>query len=260
MLCLLSLRRATTQTSPVACCRIYEPTLEEGEARAGEGTPETGDPLSLVPDQPEPQTGNPMKKLTKLFALLAVLALFAVACGDDDTDTTEAADDAATETTDEVVEAEPEAGDDVAEAGDDEAVDDMADDDMAEEADVFVPPARIVSINPTGTEILFAIGAGDRVVAVDSFSYYPDEAPVTDLSGWQPNLEAILAFEPDLVVMDFNGDVQAGLEAAGVTVELATAPISSRTSMARSKRSAPPPETPSRRPSWSWRCAPRSTT
>ena len=45
-----------------------------------------------------------MKKLTKLFALLAVLALFAVACGDDDTDTPETADDAATETADEVVE------------------------------------------------------------------------------------------------------------------------------------------------------------
>ena len=160
-----------------------------------------------------------MRKLTKLFALLAVLALFAVACGDDDTDTTETADDAATETTDEVVEDDAPAEDDMSE-------DEMAEaDDTAEEEDVFVPPARIVSISPSGTEILYAIGAGDRVVAVDDFSYYPEGTPVTDLSGWQPNLEAILAFEPDLVVMDFNGDVQAGLEAAGVVVALSTAPI-----------------------------------
>ena len=165
-----------------------------------------------------------MRKLTKLFALLAVLALFAVACGDDDTDTTETADDAATETTDEVVEDDAPAEDDMSE--DEMADDDMAEaDDTAEEEDVFVPPARIVSISPSGTEILYAIGAGDRVVAVDDFSYYPEGTPVTDLSGWQPNLEAILAFEPDLVVMDFNGDVQAGLEAAGVVVALSTAPI-----------------------------------
>ena len=150
-----------------------------------------------------------------------MLALFAVACGDDDTDTTEAADDAATETTDEVVEAPADGDSSEAETADDE----MADDEMAEDEDVFVPPARIVSIDPSGTEILYAIGAGDRVVAVDDFSYFPEGTPVTDLSGWQPNLEAILAFEPDLVVMDFNGDVQAGLEAAGVAVVVSTAPI-----------------------------------
>ena len=86
-------------------------------------------------------------------------------------------------------------------------------------------PERIVSISPSGTEILYAIGAGDRVVAVDDFSYYPEGTPVTDLSGWQPNLEAILAFEPDLVVMGSNGDIEAGLEAAGVAVALSNAPI-----------------------------------
>ena len=53
--------------------------------------------------------------------------------------------------------------------------------------------------------ILFAIGAGYQVVAVDAFSYYPEEAPVTDLSGFTPNVEAILAFEPDLVVLVSHG-------------------------------------------------------
>jgi len=70
---------------------------------------------------------------------------------------------------------------------------------------------RIVSISPTGTEILFAIGAGDRVVAVDEFSYYPPEAPVTDFSGRQPTVEAIPSYDPDLVVMGSDGDVEATL-------------------------------------------------
>jgi iron complex transport system substrate-binding protein len=83
---------------------------------------------------------------------------------------------------------------------------------------------RIVSISPSATETLFAIGAGSLVVAVDEFSYFPAEAPVTDLSGWEPNVEAILGYEPDLVVMGSNGDLQANLEAAGVEVALTDAP------------------------------------
>ncbi|MGI8516228.1 MAG: ABC transporter substrate-binding protein [Acidimicrobiia bacterium] len=78
-------------------------------------------------------------------------------------------------------------------------------------------PERIVSLSATATEMLFAIGAGEQVVAVDSFSYYPPEAPVTDLSGFEPNVEAVVGFGPDLVVLSFDpGDVVAGLEAAGV--------------------------------------------
>ena len=52
--------------------------------------------------------------------------------------------------------------------------------------------ARIVSLSPTHTEMLFAIGAGDQVVAVDSLSNYPPEAAdvVTDLSAYEPNVEA----------------------------------------------------------------------
>ena len=78
-------------------------------------------------------------------------------------------------------------------------------------------PGRIVAISTVATEMLFAIGAGDQVVAVDSLSTFPADAPVTDLSGFEPNLEAILGFQPDLVVLSYDpGDVVAGLEAAGV--------------------------------------------
>ena len=78
-------------------------------------------------------------------------------------------------------------------------------------------PTRIVSISTVATEMLFAIGAGDKVVAVGSLSTFPAEAPVTDLSAFKPNVEAILSFQPDLVVLSYDpGDVVAGLEAAGV--------------------------------------------
>lgn len=67
-------------------------------------------------------------------------------------------------------------------------------------------PERIVSLSPTATETLFAIGAGEQVVAVDTFSTYPDEAPITDLSGYTPNIEAIAAYDPDLIVISFDPD------------------------------------------------------
>jgi iron complex transport system substrate-binding protein len=70
----------------------------------------------------------------------------------------------------------------------------------AEHIEIPAYPRRIVSLSPTATEILFAIGAGDQVVAVDAFSDFPAEAPVTDLDGSSPNLEAISGYEPDLVV------------------------------------------------------------
>ena len=61
---------------------------------------------------------------------------------------------------------------------------------------------RIVSLSPTATEMLFAIGAGERVVATDSASSYPKYAPRTDLSGLSPNAEAVANYRPDLVVVD----------------------------------------------------------
>ena len=61
-------------------------------------------------------------------------------------------------------------------------------------------PERIVSLSPSATEMLFAIGAGDEVIAVDDQSNYPADAPMTDLSGYEPNVEAIASYEPDLVV------------------------------------------------------------
>ncbi len=89
------------------------------------------------------------------------------------------------------------------------------------DVEIAAEPHAIISLSPSATENLFAIGAGDQVIAVDDQSNYPAEAPVTDLSGFTPNLEAILAFEPDLVVITFDpGGIVEGLDAVGVPVLL----------------------------------------
>jgi len=82
---------------------------------------------------------------------------------------------------------------------------------------VAARPVRIVSLSPTSTEDLFAIGAGAQVVAVDDQSDYPATAPKTSLSGFTPNVEAIAGYHPDLVVVsdDVKGLV-AALKALGI--------------------------------------------
>ncbi len=79
-------------------------------------------------------------------------------------------------------------------------------------------PDQIMSMSASATEMLFAIGAGDQVVAVDSTSNYPPEAPITDLSAYEPNVEAISAYEPDLVITDGTGDLDASLQKIGIDV------------------------------------------
>ena len=72
-------------------------------------------------------------------------------------------------------------------------------------------PENIVSLSATATEMLFAIGAGPQVEAVDSTSNYPTDAPSTDLSAFTPSAEAIAGYKPDLVVLsdDLNGILDA---------------------------------------------------
>ena len=82
-------------------------------------------------------------------------------------------------------------------------------------------PEAVISLSPTATESLFAIGAGEQVIAVDDQSNYPAEAPVTDLSGFQPNVEAIAGYEPDLVVASYDpGGLVKGLEKLDIPVLL----------------------------------------
>jgi iron complex transport system substrate-binding protein len=80
-------------------------------------------------------------------------------------------------------------------------------------------PARIVSLSPTLTEDLYAVGAGPQVVAVDSDSDYPAGVPATSLSGLTPNIEAIAKYNPSLVIASQNsGGLVSGLAKLGVPV------------------------------------------
>ena len=82
-------------------------------------------------------------------------------------------------------------------------------------------PNAIISLSATATESLFALGAGEQVIAVDDQSNYPAEAPVSDLSGFQPNVEAIAGYEPDLVVAAYDpGGLVKGLEKLDIPVLL----------------------------------------
>ncbi|HEY3922648.1 MAG TPA: ABC transporter substrate-binding protein [Gaiellaceae bacterium] len=67
-------------------------------------------------------------------------------------------------------------------------------------------PTRIISLSPTATEDLYAIGAGRQVIAVDNQSDYPSNAPKTKLSGYTPNAEAIAGYNPDLVVVSYDAN------------------------------------------------------
>lgn len=87
-------------------------------------------------------------------------------------------------------------------------------------------PMRIVSLSPTATETLYAIGAGAQVVAVDEYSNFPQEAVDlgTKLSGYEPNIEAISGFTPDLVIASYDpGSLVQQLGALGIPVYLADA-------------------------------------
>ena len=99
-------------------------------------------------------------------------------------------------------------------------------DDFGDSIAVGRPPQRIVSLNPATTELLFALGAGDRLVGRTHWDVWPDAArAVPDLgAGIRPDVEVVLAAHPDLVVLYAGADnrpAAARLRSAGVrTVSL----------------------------------------
>ncbi|WP_157983385.1 ABC transporter substrate-binding protein, partial [Nocardiopsis sp. TNDT3] len=89
--------------------------------------------------------------------------------------------------------------------------------DATGEVTVEEAPERIVSLSASHTEMLFAIGAGDRVEAADEYSDYPEEAPTTSLSGFEPSVEAITEYDPDLVLLARSAEATAAqLEDVGI--------------------------------------------
>jgi iron complex transport system substrate-binding protein len=93
-------------------------------------------------------------------------------------------------------------------------------------------PKRIISLSPSATEILYAIGSGKQVIAVDDLSNYPSEAPMTKLSAFNPNVEALLNYKPDLIILNADAtkalEIKAALEKLKIKVFLERAPGSPR--------------------------------
>lgn len=94
-------------------------------------------------------------------------------------------------------------------------------DDFGDPITAAAAPRRIVSLNPTTTELLYAIGAGDRLVGRTTWDLYPPQVrDVPDLGpGLRPNVEAVIAARPDLVILyasDDNRDAARRLRSAGV--------------------------------------------
>jgi len=85
-------------------------------------------------------------------------------------------------------------------------------------------PTRIVSLSPSATEDLYAVGAGSQVVAVDDQSDYPKQAPRTKLSGFTPNVEAIASYHPDLVLISNDDGLTDALAKLGIKTLLERAP------------------------------------
>lgn len=83
-------------------------------------------------------------------------------------------------------------------------------------------PKRIVSMSATATEMLYAIGAGPQVVAVDKYSTDPPGAPTTNFTGSETSPEGYMTFRPDLVVVAFDtgGNLVAQLKLLDVATLL----------------------------------------
>ena len=96
-----------------------------------------------------------------------------------------------------------------------------ATDDFGDAIILRATPQRVVSLNPATTDLVFALGAGNRLVGRTHWDAYPAEAlKVPDLgSGIRPNIEAVLGAKPDLVLLYASNDNRPAareLRAAGV--------------------------------------------
>ena len=184
------------------------------------------------------------RKVFTILALGILAGMLAAACTtqEDDAATDDQADDQIEAVDDQATEPDDEATDDavidedhdgaaddedlVYDATDDDEMaetEDAADDEVVDDESAEYPvtvtrtdnveltieerPEQIVSLSPGATETFYAIGAGDQLAAVDMFSDYPPEATeLTQLDAYQPEPEAIVELDPDLVFVVFDAD------------------------------------------------------
>jgi len=83
-------------------------------------------------------------------------------------------------------------------------------DELGRKVEVKGPPQRIVSVAPSVTEILFALGLGEKIVGVSTYCNYPPEALTKEKVGGYitPSMEKIIALRPDLVIQTADGDLK----------------------------------------------------
>jgi iron complex transport system substrate-binding protein len=91
-------------------------------------------------------------------------------------------------------------------------------------------PTKIISLSPSATEILYAVGAGSQILAVDNLSNYPANTPLSEISAFEPSVEAILAKKPDLVLLSIDStkapQIRNALVKLGIPVLMEKAPAS----------------------------------
>lgn len=89
-------------------------------------------------------------------------------------------------------------------------------------------PTKIISLSPSATEIFYAVGAGSQILAVDNLSNFPAGTPVSEISAFEPNVEAILAKKPDLVLLSIDStkapQIRNALVKLGIPVLMEKAP------------------------------------
>jgi len=92
-------------------------------------------------------------------------------------------------------------------------------DDTGRQVNIEEVPEKIVSFGPSITEILFALGLGDKVVGVTDFCDYPEEALGKPKVGnaWSPSIESVVELDPDLVFTVESEQFNSELEALGYT-------------------------------------------
>ena len=90
-------------------------------------------------------------------------------------------------------------------------------------------PTKIISLSPSATEIFFALGAGSQILAVDSLSNFPTNAPISQISAFEPNVEAVIAKKPDLVLLSVesmkSSQTRDALMKFGIPVLMEKAPL-----------------------------------
>ena len=98
-------------------------------------------------------------------------------------------------------------------------------DDLGLEVTLTAEPTRVVAMIPSHTETLCAIRACDKLIGVDIYSNFPESiAEVPRLgSAFEPNLEALVALGPDLVLVDESSELAGALRRAGIPVYAGTA-------------------------------------